>query len=271
MLMLQILGSFVILCVMYYSDTLSPQSHVVRMAEWSKAPDSRIISFRRSGNSGLRMEAWVQIPLLTYFFDLLFWRFFLLKTDFMILLVITYYNLTHDVSTVVWFNYSPNYLLFINLTNLNHFAWTTWAYIYTHTHTHTQHILVKYIYGLLMLQIWSCILIKQVFYLSEVAPWRQYPILPREDRIPKPYKQKAMKSIFTKEPLGPVNRLHTFFSCSTGTDCPLLWPSKRVARATNKLLFKWVAQCSLLNTHNHVQFNSLRFIPYNTNVPRDNN
>ena len=45
----------------------------VRMAEWSKAPDSSglkrqtqgISTFSVVGNSGLRMEAWVQIPLLT--------------------------------------------------------------------------------------------------------------------------------------------------------------------------------------------------------------
>ncbi len=37
----------------------------VRMAERSKAPDSRVDSFLSKGTSGLRMEAWVQIPLLT--------------------------------------------------------------------------------------------------------------------------------------------------------------------------------------------------------------
>ena len=40
----------------------------VRMAERSKAPDSRFITFpahNGSGRSGLRMEAWVRIPLLT--------------------------------------------------------------------------------------------------------------------------------------------------------------------------------------------------------------
>ena len=38
------------------------------MAERSKAPDSRLIAFPShnvSGRSGLRMEAWVRIPLLT--------------------------------------------------------------------------------------------------------------------------------------------------------------------------------------------------------------
>ena len=35
------------------------------MAERSKAPDSRTISFLGKGTSGLQMEAWVQIPLLT--------------------------------------------------------------------------------------------------------------------------------------------------------------------------------------------------------------
>ena len=38
---------------------------VVRMAEWSKAPDSSIDSFLIKGTSGLQLEAWVQIPLLT--------------------------------------------------------------------------------------------------------------------------------------------------------------------------------------------------------------
>ena len=46
---------------------------VVRMAERSKAPDSRLNTFLAhtgSGRSGLRMEAWVRIPLLImlYFF-----------------------------------------------------------------------------------------------------------------------------------------------------------------------------------------------------------
>ena len=42
------------------------------MAEWSKAPDSSIIPFRESriGCSGLRMEAWVRIPLLTHFWSI---------------------------------------------------------------------------------------------------------------------------------------------------------------------------------------------------------
>ncbi|VEL29521.1 unnamed protein product [Protopolystoma xenopodis] len=35
------------------------------MAEWSKAPDSRASLFPCWGISGLQMEAWVQIPLLT--------------------------------------------------------------------------------------------------------------------------------------------------------------------------------------------------------------
>ena len=44
----------------------------VRMAEWSKAPDSRhslalLIGSARE-NSGPRMRAWVQIPLLTNYF-----------------------------------------------------------------------------------------------------------------------------------------------------------------------------------------------------------
>ena len=44
---------------------------IVRMAERSKAPDSRLITFpadNGSGRSGLRMEAWVRIPLLTVCF-----------------------------------------------------------------------------------------------------------------------------------------------------------------------------------------------------------
>ena len=42
------------------------------MAEWSKAPDSRIISLLRYGVecSGPRMWAWVRIPLLTTFIRL---------------------------------------------------------------------------------------------------------------------------------------------------------------------------------------------------------
>src|SRR4029434_10544134 len=38
----------------------------VRMAERSKAPDSRRCTFLSRGISGLRMEAWVRIPLLTW-------------------------------------------------------------------------------------------------------------------------------------------------------------------------------------------------------------
>src|SRR4029434_1609506 len=41
----------------------------VRMAERSKAPDSRRCTFLSRGISGLRMEAWVRIPLLTWPFD----------------------------------------------------------------------------------------------------------------------------------------------------------------------------------------------------------
>ena len=37
------------------------------MAEWSKAPDSSL-ELPRLGDSGLRMEAWVRIPLLTHTF-----------------------------------------------------------------------------------------------------------------------------------------------------------------------------------------------------------
>ena len=55
---------------------------VVRMAERSKAPDSRLIIFpvhSGSGRSGLRKEAWVRIPLLTMslFILLLLFFFFL--------------------------------------------------------------------------------------------------------------------------------------------------------------------------------------------------
>ena len=51
---------------------------VVRMAERSKAPDSRSNTFPKnigSGRSGLRMEAWVRIPLLTICFFFLFSRY----------------------------------------------------------------------------------------------------------------------------------------------------------------------------------------------------
>ena len=49
---------------------MNKSSHV-RMAEWSKAPDSRISSFSYSSGleySGPLMWAWVRIPLLTQFF-----------------------------------------------------------------------------------------------------------------------------------------------------------------------------------------------------------
>ena len=50
----------------------------VRMAEWSKAPDSRhsLTSLIGSAkeNSGPRMRAWVQIPLLTNFLHLPTWN-----------------------------------------------------------------------------------------------------------------------------------------------------------------------------------------------------
>ena len=41
----------------------------VRLAEWSKAPDSReiLLLHEKFGNSGPRMRAWVQIPHLTIF------------------------------------------------------------------------------------------------------------------------------------------------------------------------------------------------------------
>ena len=48
------------------------------MAERSKAPDSRLNTFPEysgSGRSGLRMEAWVRIPLLTICFFFLFSRY----------------------------------------------------------------------------------------------------------------------------------------------------------------------------------------------------
>ena len=52
------------------------------MAERSKAPDSRLITFpvhNGSGRSGLRMEAWVRIPLLTWHLFISFiWLFVLL-------------------------------------------------------------------------------------------------------------------------------------------------------------------------------------------------
>ena len=52
------------------SDNVSFKFTVVRMAEWSKAPDSRLHSFLTNGTSGLLMEAWVQIPLLTHVYYL---------------------------------------------------------------------------------------------------------------------------------------------------------------------------------------------------------
>src|SRR4029434_1893561 len=41
----------------------------VRMAERSKAPDSRRCTFLSREISGVRMDAWVRIPLLTWPFD----------------------------------------------------------------------------------------------------------------------------------------------------------------------------------------------------------
>ena len=51
----------------------------VRMAEWSKAPDSRMWSFHNHSGwelSGPHMWAWVRIPLLTYLFFFLLFSFF---------------------------------------------------------------------------------------------------------------------------------------------------------------------------------------------------
>ena len=49
-----------------------PVTPVVRMAEWSKAPDSRVNLTTLSvvECSGPRMWAWVQIPLLTKIFNI---------------------------------------------------------------------------------------------------------------------------------------------------------------------------------------------------------
>ena len=56
-------------CCFVYTTLLSKGFHNVRMAEWSKAPDSRLCLAPYIGsqceNSGPRMRAWVQIPLLT--------------------------------------------------------------------------------------------------------------------------------------------------------------------------------------------------------------
>lgn len=55
------------------NEGFEPLLVYVRMAEGSKAPDSSTASFLSQGISGLRMEAWVQIPLLTgpfFFFKL---------------------------------------------------------------------------------------------------------------------------------------------------------------------------------------------------------
>ena len=64
----------------------------VRMAEWSKAPDSRInpcsLIRNKLENSGPRMRAWVQIPLLTDNFCLYQFQFL------------------HQTHNFVWFNIS---------------------------------------------------------------------------------------------------------------------------------------------------------------------
>ena len=56
----------------------------VRMAEWSKAPDSRhslaLLIGSAKENSGPRMRAWVQIPLLTNYFPP-GWLPFVVQTD----------------------------------------------------------------------------------------------------------------------------------------------------------------------------------------------
>ena len=60
-----------------YKVYLWPFLPVVRVAEWSKAPDSRAKSLARyagSKTSGPRMWAWVRIPPLTHFF--FFFHFF---------------------------------------------------------------------------------------------------------------------------------------------------------------------------------------------------
>ena len=64
--------------------------YVVRMAERSKAPDSRAnSSMRYVEYSGPRMWAWVRIPLLTKVFDLLLgiYNYILVKIVHVLLLV----------------------------------------------------------------------------------------------------------------------------------------------------------------------------------------
>ena len=53
-----------------YNRSIIAPNVTVRMAEWSKAPDSRLYLAPLSGAecSGPRMWAWVQIPLLTRIF-----------------------------------------------------------------------------------------------------------------------------------------------------------------------------------------------------------
>ena len=65
--------------VSYMDSTLIISA--IRMAERSRAPDSRLFTFpahNGSGRSGLRMEAWVRIPLLTMvvFFHCMFFSFY---------------------------------------------------------------------------------------------------------------------------------------------------------------------------------------------------
>ena len=81
---------FVSLAHIEYGYKLRLHDHVVRMAERSKAPDSRLTpSFaqrqRRAERSGPRMWARVRIPLLTTFFS---WMLPVAKCDISVLTMI---------------------------------------------------------------------------------------------------------------------------------------------------------------------------------------
>ena len=64
----------ILLCWTMNVAIIVRQLSYVRMAEWSKAPDSRFIPFSclMSEFSGPRMWAWVRIPLLTQFCPFIF-------------------------------------------------------------------------------------------------------------------------------------------------------------------------------------------------------
>ena len=94
------------------------------MAERSKAPDSRLITFpalNGSGRSGLQMEAWVRIPLLTVSFCLLlFWLFALSKNK---KLQSGSWKSIHLIEVIYFFFYSEMALSIGQVRYINILAW----------------------------------------------------------------------------------------------------------------------------------------------------